>query len=359
MINKVTIENFKGFQSIEINNLRRVNLISGMNNTGKTSLLEAIFLFHDRVSPDAFLKPVIRREVQQFDLTPEFIFHTFYSDFNFKAPFKIIVEDSGHKGIASYSLKPKNKQTIAIDKNNYNFSPVLSSAQESFEVMEVNYLQDNKQAGTSKIQINNGQLEVNFESVVPANKIAVFVPSSSRGNAHNDAQFISNIDIMNGMGELTSYLQMVDSRLNSISLLTISGRPAIYVDIGLKRKIPMSQMGEGISKLTSILAAILSNPNSVIMIDEIENGIHYSLMPKLWGVIFKASQSKNCQIFATTHSHDVLQGVSDFMNNDDNKDYEKSFTYIRLDKDKNGIVTPKTYSTTALITSIERDWDIR
>lgn len=359
MLNSIALENYKGFQKIEINKLRRINLISGMNNTGKTSILEAIFLYYDRVSPDAFIKPLLRREMQQFDLTPEYLFHTYYSNFNLKSPFKINVDDSGHKGSASYSLKPKNKQSVAIDKNIFNFNPVVSSAQESLEVMEIEYTSDNKPAGKSKIQFNNGQIEINLENIAPVSKVAVFVPSSSRGNIHNDITFLSNIDIMNGMDELTSYIKIIDSRLKTISLLTINGRPAIYVDIGLKRKIPMSQMGEGISKFTSILAAILSNPNSVVMIDEIENGIHYSLMSKLWGIIFKAAHTKNCQIFATTHSHDVIKGVSDSISKDGNSEYENSFCYIRLDKNNDGLINSKNYSASALITSVERDWDIR
>lgn len=64
----------------------------------------------------------------------------------------------------------------------------------------------------------------------------------------------------------------------------------LYVDIGINKKIPMSFMGDGISRLTSILLAILTTKNGIVFIDEIENGIHYSVQNKIW-----MSNPKSCK----------------------------------------------------------------
>ncbi|EMW0509133.1 AAA family ATPase [Enterobacter mori] len=362
MLNKIILENFKGYSFLELDKLKRVNLIAGMNNTGKTSILEAIYMQHDRLAGDLFIAPLVRRGAQQFDLSVEYIFHPYFNDFNFHNPFKIITEDSGYKTIATYSMVSPINQKVEINKNDLFMNSVLSSSMNINNVMEIAYACNNKPQGKSRIQIVNNQIEMNVENMMQANRQVVFVPASARGNSVTDAQFMSKLDLANGIEEFISYLKMIDSRLKNVSLLSIGGMPTIYVDVGLKRKIPMIQMGEGISKLTSILTAILSNQNAIILIDEIENGIHYSLMPKIWEILFAAAQKQKCQIFATTHSHDVIEGVAKYMNkcSESKSDIEQqSFSYIRLDRDKEGLVVPKYYGPSTLLASVERDWDIR
>ncbi|HBA9386769.1 TPA: AAA family ATPase, partial [Escherichia coli] len=58
MLNKIVLENFKGYERLELDKLQRVNLIAGMNNTGKTSILEAIYLHHDRMAADVLIAPL-------------------------------------------------------------------------------------------------------------------------------------------------------------------------------------------------------------------------------------------------------------------------------------------------------------
>lgn len=359
MLNKIVLENFKGYERLELDKLQRVNLIAGMNNTGKTSILEAIYLHHDRMSADVLIAPLARRGVQQFDLSAEYIFHPYFNNFNYEKPFRVITEDSGHKNIASYAMVVPENQRLAVNKNNFQMNSVLSSAAVINNAIEITYTSDNKPQGKALIQIVNNQIEMKVESVMTINRVVVFVPASARGNSFTDAQFMSKLDMTNGLETFVSYLKMIDARLRNVSLLSIGGQPTIYVDVGLKRKIPMVNMGEGISKLTSILTAILSNKNAIILIDEIENGIHYSLMPKIWEIIFSAAQKQNCQIFATTHSYDVIKGVSDFMRDNELDNSKNSFSYIRLDRNKEGVVVPKYYGPSALLTSVERDWDIR
>lgn len=359
MLDKIILENFKGYERLEVAGLQRINLIAGMNNTGKTSILEAIFMHFDRMSADVFIRPFVRRGVQQFDLLPEYMFHPYFNDFNISKPIKVSTFDSGHKSISQYSLEAAKNQNVAVNKNNYFMNSVLESASTLNESIVINYSWNGRDQGKATISINNNQLEMHMDKMTPANKVAVFVPASARGNSISDAQFISKLDIMHGLNEFTDYLKMVDPRLRSVSLVSAGGQPTLYVDVGLKRKIPMTQMGEGISKLTSILTAILSNTNAVVLIDEIENGIHYSLMPSIWKMIFTAAQKQNCQVFATTHSNDIIKGLSKYLQDDEKALSEQQVAYIRLDRNKKGEVIPKNYDAAALLVSVERDWDIR
>src|SRR2546423_161740 len=44
MLDSLSIKNFRLFRDLKVESLSRVNLIAGKNNTGKTALLEAVYL---------------------------------------------------------------------------------------------------------------------------------------------------------------------------------------------------------------------------------------------------------------------------------------------------------------------------
>ena len=43
------------------------------------------------------------------------------------------------------------------------------------------------------------------------------------------------------------------------------------------------------------------------MIDEFENGLHYSIQEEVWEKLFKLAKELDIQVFATTHSEDTVK----------------------------------------------------
>jgi AAA15 family ATPase/GTPase len=74
--------------------------------------------------------------------------------------------------------------------------------------------------------------------------------------------------------------------------------------------INLSEFGDGVKNFISIIVTLLSNNKSVIYLDEVENGIHYSKLDELWEVILKTSKELNVQIFATTHSKECIDSYA-------------------------------------------------
>ncbi len=111
------------------------------------------------------------------------------------------------------------------------------------------------------------------------------------------------------------------------------------------RKI--NEFGDGLKHYISIICAVFACENGQLFIDEIDNGIHYTQLEKLWEIIFTISKEVNCQVFATTHSKEMINAyakVSQKLEDNDisfielgkNKDNElKSITmdYERLQKE--------------------------
>ena len=72
--------------------------------------------------------------------------------------------------------------------------------------------------------------------------------------------------------------------------------------------VPFKSLGEGIEHLLSISLSLICARGGILLLDEVENGIHYSVQPKLWEVIFEQAARWNIQVFATTHSWDCVEG---------------------------------------------------
>lgn len=363
MIERLELQNYKNFKSLTIDGFKRINLISGMNNTGKTSILEAIFMQHDRLAADVTIKPLIWRGLQYFEIKADAIFHPYFHNFNFDLPMRIKISGAGHTSTATYKLTKDKVRNFSIQEFPSHSQSVFDSSGTPNERLEIKYENTgpNKNGGTAYIDLTNGQVNMQVDSVLPSRIPSIYIPASARGNNANDAMAIGKMDIENGLDELLSYLRIIESRLRSISVIPMAGQSVIYGDVSLKRKIPLSQMGEGINKLVSILAAILSQPNGIILIDEIENGIHYSLLPKLWDIIFMAAKRHNSQIFITTHSNDVLKALISYWKSGETETpiEKQSAAFIRLDRASDNEIKPKIYESQTLAAAVERGWDIR
>jgi AAA15 family ATPase/GTPase len=92
--------------------------------------------------------------------------------------------------------------------------------------------------------------------------------------------------------------------------------------------VPIPFMGDGIRRVLSIVLAIANAPGGVVLIDEVENGLHYSVMKDVWKAIALAARQFDVQVFATTHSWECILAAHHAFQ--ESKPYE--LRYFRLDR---------------------------
>jgi len=149
-------------------------------------------------------------------------------------------------------------------------------------------------------------------------------------NAGENAAWLSQLSIQKRSSEL---LEAVQSHFSFIRGLTseslVPGVPAtVYADIeGLSRKIQISLVSGGISRLLTIILAIVSHPKGVVLIDEVENGLFHDQFAILWKTILDLATRYNSQIFVSTHSKECLVGAVQAINSD-----PASFALLRLSR---------------------------
>lgn len=135
-----------------------------------------------------------------------------------------------------------------------------------------------------------------------------FAAATSR-IGQQEIERLSQLEEQNRQDEVVASLRLIEPRLKRLSVLVSSGSPMIYGDIGLQRLVPVQLLGQGLGRLLTVLLAIATCPHGVVLIDEIENGVHYSAMRDVWRAIADAADRADVQFFATTHSWECIQAA--------------------------------------------------
>jgi len=110
--------------------------------------------------------------------------------------------------------------------------------------------------------------------------------------------------------EILNILQKLDTTNAEIRSLTIN-EPDIYLRRKGENFLPISLFGDCFNRVLDIILRIINSKNSVCLIDEIENGIHYQNQREFWRSLFKLAVELDVQIFATTHSLEMIQAFAD------------------------------------------------
>jgi hypothetical protein len=79
---------------------------------------------------------------------------------------------------------------------------------------------------------------------------------------------------------------------------------------GTERPIPVGSLGNGIWRMLVLAIAITRCRGGVLLVDEIDTGLHYSVMSQMWKFIFNAAREFDVQVFATTHSYDCVYSLA-------------------------------------------------
>lgn len=143
-------------------------------------------------------------------------------------------------------------------------------------------------------------------------------------------QKIEKLLVNKQMDGVIEALQEIDPKITDIRIGT-SG--IIYMDVGLNKLLPINIMGDGIRRILSILAAVSDMQGGILLIDEIENGLHYSTLQTLWKALRKALEVYYVQLFATTHSNECIGALASSCNRVDKK--SEHIRLYRIEKQDN------------------------
>ncbi len=347
ILNSLEISRFRAFDHLQIERLGRVNLIVGKNNVGKTCLLEALQLYARRGSPELIWEILGARNESWVsrpsryanveDLFPN-LKYIFYGRKDIRTHLEPIqigpigsldemlsltvgwytsqVDDEGHQKLQPLQPgeietvdNPIPRFTIQFGKRphiNYPivFDPIISPRR--VELKEISCIAttanglDRRQIGTLWDSISLTDLE---SDVLDA--IRIIAPGVER-------------------------LSLIEGPTPTKE----RDRLPIVKIVGIDEPLPLRSLGDGMQRMFGISLALVNARNGILLVDEIENGLHYSVQPDLWRLIFQVARRLNVQVFATTHSWDCIEAFQKATQ----EDAQNEGVLIRLESKKGKII---------------------
>ena len=267
-IQQIHIKNFKCFDDFTTEGFSRVNLIGGKNNVGKTAFMEACYVNVHAQETYSFVRALEGIKFMRENLNILF---------GLKDNTQLFIEQSNHifvdsncnkvsyrindnEGIKTYHFQFKN-QTVEVNVNEFSF--------EKIDIPNIKFI-DN--FGLDSIEIIS-----NYSSV------------------QKKDQEDSLNTILNTFDPSIEAFKIIDEKPQCKS----NGQ---YLEV--------TEFGDGVRHLISIVTSLYASENGYLFIDEMDNGIHYSLLENLWTNILTLSKKLNVQVFATTHSKECIESFN-------------------------------------------------
>lgn len=342
------ISKFRGIQHLEINELGMVNVFIGSNNVGKSTLLEASFMLAAMAHPLLPTQVNVLREAQPNNMAHlKYLFNK--ARLNVHPIIKGITSSDQHKSIeiaTTIGGKSSGKDENVID---------LSSS----DNMPINGLElicnDGRQQYTTKLTNDSGKLSITSTiQYLDATYRPVLISSNSKeGNVLDSYSELVRRQLKEAIIEA---LRNFDSRITNIEALS----DGLYLQFeGMDELLPLTMTGDGVRRFLGIVAHVIDPTTDIVLIDEIENGLHYSAYSKLWESLILAAISNNVQLFVTTHSKETLRSLADTYSKLDGKLRADDVRVYTIDQEVNGEQHVYALSAEGLQGAIESNIEIR
>src|SRR5690606_39750852 len=162
----------------------------------------------------------------------------------------------------------------------FRFEDIPESGIEFRLIQLMRFGNDNSEVSSEYLlQDNKGYSGRNYQKSILGAKF-VFSPNQS-GSAYN-ASLFGQLTRNKRHDFIVDELKFMEPKLSNLTTIFIEDVPSIYADIGMSELIPLNALGDGVVRLTNILLEIGVNENGIVLIDEIENGFHYSILADVW-----------------------------------------------------------------------------
>lgn len=375
MISSIRIEGYRGLDTFEMNNLGQINLLVGTNNSGKTSVLEAIYLLSSGGDPISLWQMLWRRGERVLPVlagTGDRPVRRFPVELDVSHLF------TGHEALPGSSIRISARNESPPRTVEYTVSEL--SPRDQTEILGP----DDESSLTTRLVLEVKGHPKPALAAIPLTRAggiyadALDAPARrarQRGSDVFPGSFITTeslsgddlvamwnkIALTPSEGLVLQALQFLDPDIERIAAQASSGpyyptqgRGGFIIKRrGWEQPVPIGSMGDGMWRMLAMAIAITQCRGNVLLVDEIDTGLHYTVMSRMWTLIYKAARELNVQVFATTHSYDCVYSLAQICSN---ADIQKSVTVQRIEVGKQRSVP---YDETEIAVAATRDIEVR
>lgn len=323
MLKNIKVAAYRGFRELNVEGLNRVNLFVGQNNSGKTSILEAAQVIASEGNFGVLLRSLRRRgeivaanelerSVEEYDVCHLFHGHKVKSGSGFKlegfngkavsvrcevvpAP-----QDNEEGQMPIFEFDEGAQLALSLKVGG---APPVTVPLSPFGGIPVDMLR--RRLGVS------GGLAVLAGDTTEASPIRV-VPTEGL-ETRSMSVLWDAVALTPDEPKVIEALQIIEPSIEKIAFL---GREAVRSAGGIVVKfkdsdsrLPIGSLGDGVKRLLCLSLSVIRATRGYLMVDEIDTGLHHSVMEDMWRMVITTATRLNVQVFATTHSQDCINSL--------------------------------------------------
>jgi hypothetical protein len=370
VLDSLEVKNFRAFKHITVTQLGRVNLITGKNNVGKSSLLEAIWLYANRGFPFYIWELLSMRNesvrakhvrgrlgsIEEEQISP--IKFLFYGRKDVREHLSTIQIGSAKSSNNNLSISVK----WYVSEENEDGEDVLksiklsdiSAAENPVPRIVVKFGEESTYRYTFG-STSSGSLLMGKQH---NRKIhCVFVRTNGL-TSQEISEFWDNITLTDLQQDVVNAMQILSSDAVGVGLRGNQEAPEERTPIvrmkNLDSPLPLRSIGEGMNRMFAIALALVNAKDGLLLLDEVDIGLHYSVLPDMWRLVFETSRRLNVQVFTTTHSWECIEAFQEAAE----EDKQDEGVLIRL-QDKGGDVTATVFDERRLAVATREQIEVR
>jgi AAA15 family ATPase/GTPase len=341
MIDSIDIKRYRNLDELRIESLSKVNLITGKNNTGKSTLLEAIALYSTKCDLSVIFQ-LLEERGENYRQIPS---NKNTTETNVKALssfFTNRIVGFGQNNAINigtientlFGKQDTTEKSISLRFVKY-FDELISQSEEPVNRRKRTIIDndDDKQIVDYKLGL---EIRVGLNSfILPLDDERLYNRIGFRGfGSIENFQFIRTRNIDREInGKLWDNITLTPKEqfvIDALRIIEPDVERVAFIEEGNRSRsaviklsnnnnvLPLRSMGDGINRILTMILALVNSDNGFLLIDEFENGLHYSIQEKLWEIIFNLANILNIQVFVTTHSEDCISGFENILNSPQN-----------------------------------------
>lgn len=343
MLPSFYILRFRLFDELNLSKLGRVNLIVGRNNTGKSALLEALYLHGAGFNLGTLAKIAGLKKPLYLETTK--LRHLFHQRVLAKKLTNCLAFGES-KALAKYLFLG----AYTRDNNNQLVLDETSKAPDAEWFLTTGI------SGTKEQRLFPVDTKIHTNGPVPEPNLKgpQLAPTHALSSVVLGALF-DQVHLTDAEEQVVEAMQIIDPGIKGVGF--IQGEDQERVPIIRHQQsnepLPLSTMGDGLQRILQLVLCMVNAKNSLLLLDEVETGFHYRVHPNVWHLIFDLSKKLDIQVVATTHSMDCIKAYKNVWGEQPNDG-----TFIRLQRKGESIV-PVYYAHENLEDALDTDVEVR
>ena len=327
MYSSIHIRGYRGLDSFRMRGLGRVNLLVGTNNCGKTSILECIELLRSTSHPNVLSSILQRRgewgDAKDGDSEPLLDVKRLFSGYDLQG--RIVIDGEGNGAVGPSDWNGKVALHVEDPRESEPGEP-NPYGEDGYFTLAVKWSNREDDSNTSVLPLgitSDGHLSARGPRRFlrtrngPLKQGVQFIRTSGM-TALDVVRLFDDVVLTENEEHVTKALRIIEPAVERIASVGIDRRPYFREAPGgvfikrreIENRIPIGSMGDGMWRILGLALALTNVKGGVLLVDEIDTGLHYSVMADMWRMVSERAAALKVQVFAATHSRDCYESLA-------------------------------------------------